>query len=200
MYQLPTTFPAARQRVPARHRSAAGVTLLELLQSMAIAALFVGLAVPPYQNLMTNNRRTSAMTELLLSVNQARSEALKRRRSVTLCKSADGVQCGGAGVEWSEGWIVFANAGPLSLDQFDAGDVLISVHGAVHASADIRAEDAVGGALTFRPTGRARNAGVLLWCDHRGEAEGRALTVLPSGNAAVSHAPDNPALPGEVCG
>jgi len=55
-----------------------GVTLLELMVTLAIVALLLTLAVPNLQEFIKNNRVTSQHNELVALINVARNEAIRR--------------------------------------------------------------------------------------------------------------------------
>ncbi len=57
--------------------------------TITVLALVLSFGVPSFQQVMADSRRTSDVNELLLSLNLARSEALKRNQHVSVCKSAD---------------------------------------------------------------------------------------------------------------
>jgi type IV fimbrial biogenesis protein FimT len=60
-----------------------GVTLIELLVTIAVLAIIATIAVPGFQSMMANNRLASNYNEVLISFYYARSEAVKRHRLVT---------------------------------------------------------------------------------------------------------------------
>lgn len=92
-------------------RRCGGLTLIELLITIAVAAVLLGIAAPSFTALIENNRAANAANELLGSLQHARSEAVKRARTVRLCPSADGASCVD-GTDWGAGWIVsFDEAG-----------------------------------------------------------------------------------------
>ncbi len=65
------------------------------------------------------NRSQTTINTLMLSLNLARSEAVKRNQQVVLCKSADGATCTTAGA-WDQGWLVF-----VDLDQDGVWDAVV---------------------------------------------------------------------------
>ena len=67
-----------------------GFTLLELLVTVAVAAVVVGVAVPQFSRFVAESRVSAATTELRMALHFARSAAVTGRLPVTLCKSADG--------------------------------------------------------------------------------------------------------------
>ncbi len=89
-----------------------GFTLLELLITLAISAILIGLAVPSLKSFMGDSELTSTSNEFVHSLQTARSEAIKRAGPVGLCPSAaplaDEPVC--SGTDYAAGWIVFADA------------------------------------------------------------------------------------------
>jgi len=100
MTQRDCRFPRVRRPL------AAGFTLLELMITLVIAALFLTVGVPSYLNLIRNSRAATNANELVTALTLARSEAVRRAANVTICRSADGAACGG---NWTDGWIVFVD-------------------------------------------------------------------------------------------
>jgi len=80
-----------------------GFTLLELMMTVAVAAILVVVGIPGMRSLVQNNRAAAASNSLVSALNLARSEALKRGTSVSVCASSDGASCSS---DWAQGWIV----------------------------------------------------------------------------------------------
>lgn len=89
-----------------------GFTLLELLFTIAVAAVIVSFGVPGFMSLIDNNRAVSHTNDLVAALNLARSEATRRRSTVTVCSSTDGATCA-ASDDWSTGWIVLSAGNEL---------------------------------------------------------------------------------------
>ena len=86
---------------------ARGFTLVEMIVTIGAAAILIGLAVPSFMNTVQDAKMTSASNDLLVSMQLARSEAIKRHAPVSICHTADPnadpASCGGDG--WDQGWI-----------------------------------------------------------------------------------------------
>ncbi|MCX7233584.1 MAG: GspH/FimT family protein [Burkholderiales bacterium] len=85
---------------------AAGFTLLEMLLTLALTALLMAVAVPTLSRLLSKAAVQSAADALVGDLRYARSEAIKRARTVSVCSSAGGVACASSAA-WRDGWMVF---------------------------------------------------------------------------------------------
>jgi type IV fimbrial biogenesis protein FimT len=70
-----------------------GFTLLEMMFTLTLLAVIVGIGVPNLRDFVRNSRMTSAANDIVTDFNLARSEAVKRRVPVTLCKSQNFTAC-----------------------------------------------------------------------------------------------------------
>jgi type IV fimbrial biogenesis protein FimT len=168
-----------------------GFTLYELLVAMAIGAVIVVLGVPSFSGTLDNQRMTSATNELVMSLNLAKSEAIKRVSYVSVCKTDDFKSCTDGDSRWDDGWIVFANATTANLDSIDGDDVVIRVYPALRDSLTITPTGTIDGFISFRPTGTigtsaANMTGTLTTCDERGASNARGILLEPSGQWRVS--------------
>lgn len=82
-----------------------GFTLLELMTTLAVAAILVVVGVPGFVAFLQNTRATSHTNDLVTALNLARSEATQRGIVIRVCSSANGTACSGSS-DWSTGWIV----------------------------------------------------------------------------------------------
>lgn len=97
-----------------RRSALRGFTLLEMMVTLAIAAILVTLAVPSFNEAMLGSKLNTQANNFVASAQLARSEAIKRNTAVTLCASSTGSTCTGA---WSDGWIVLASDGTVLFRQ-----------------------------------------------------------------------------------
>ena len=89
---------------------ASGFTMVELLMTIAIGAILLGLAVPSFRYVTNSNRIAGEINGLLGDMQFARSEAIKEGRTVTVCISSDGANCLNPNPPaWQNGWIVFSD-------------------------------------------------------------------------------------------
>ncbi|MEB8430981.1 GspH/FimT family pseudopilin [Cocleimonas sp. KMM 6892] len=87
-------------------RNNSGFTLIEMIVTISIVAIFASIAVPSFSQLIRNNKIPTTTNEFISSMVLARSEALKRSRNVIVCASTDQLSCNG-GTDYSGGWIVY---------------------------------------------------------------------------------------------
>jgi type IV fimbrial biogenesis protein FimT len=172
--------------VKTRGRQQTGFTLIELMTALAVVAIVLGVGVPGFQRFIADNRRAAQTNYVLSALAQARSEAMRSSRIVSVCPSTDGASCNGGGVGWQTGFIVFANDDGANLTTVDAADQVLEIYPALGGSFTLNASGAVQNGIAFRPTGLPISSGEFAWCDARGPTAGRAVILRPSGSAMVS--------------
>ena len=146
-----------------------GFTLWELLCTLGVAGILLGLGAPALTDFLLDGRRTADANALVLAVQLARSEAAKRGRPVIVCPTADRVHCGGA---FGAGFMVFVNLDDrYPLERTGAEPLLYS-----------HAPEIAGTITSNRPyyefrVGRRSTNGTVVLCDRRGTAAARAVIV-----------------------
>ncbi len=76
-------------------------TLVELIVTLALAAIVLTVGVPSFANFISDSRLTSEANEFAAAINLARSEAIKRQRDVFITSTG--------GTDWTQGWTVWAD-------------------------------------------------------------------------------------------
>jgi len=165
-----------------------GVTLIELLVTIAIIAILAGIAAPSFVRLIADNTLSTQVNSLLADTRFARSEAIKRGASVTICPSADSdaasPTCSGS--DWKTGWIVFVDAN--SNNSRDVGDELLRRQEKFNGSYAITG---VGGttvtAWRFNSEGRIPgNPNGLVFSGPSASSQNRYLCVSSSGRVRLA--------------
>lgn len=83
-----------------------GFTLLELMLAIAILCVLFVIAIPGFKVFLGYSKAEVLSSNLLQALSTARTEAVARGTTATLCPSSNGKTCGGA---WKEGFIVLAS-------------------------------------------------------------------------------------------
>jgi type IV fimbrial biogenesis protein FimT len=162
-------------------RTHRGMTLLELLATLAILALLVAWGGPAVRRLLLDARMTAAVNALVHSVHLARQEAHKDLRDVVICRSDTGTSCAAAG-DWSSGWIAFINHDRDDPPVVDAGEpVLHAVQSQTSTSIASNRR-----AYVLRPFPLRATNGTVVFCDERGTASARAVIISYTGRPRVS--------------
>jgi type IV fimbrial biogenesis protein FimT len=139
-----------------KKRCARGLTLIELMVAIAVLATVLAIGVPSLQGAMNNSRLSSAANELTSAVHLGRAEAIKRNRTVVLCRSETLTSCADD-VQWNA-WLVFVDTNANGV--VDGGEEIIK-SGTVGAPLVMRASPAISSRsqmITFTPAGTARGA------------------------------------------
>jgi type IV fimbrial biogenesis protein FimT len=149
-----------------RRQRQTGVTLIELIVTVTIAAILIALATPSFQSVMNASRVTNPANEMIATLQLARMEAFRRGERAVVCRSdnADTASpsCNSAGGNW-RGWLAFVDLNANGA--LDGADVTlratnVSVPTVVTPSARI---SSASNNIVFRPDGLAREAsGALL--------------------------------------
>ncbi len=158
-------------------QSESGVTLIELMITLVVAGILLAIAIPNFQSFLVNNTITSASTEVLGTLNYARSEAVTRGGSVTVCPSANGAACGGS---WGNGWIVFVDHD--SGGTVNGTDQVLRVHSALtnNYSAGSTLTDSSSAAvsyLTYSRSGIANDTGTIAICYKNDRTRSQAISI-----------------------
>jgi len=113
---------------PPRRQAAGGFTLIELAVTLVVMAALVAAAVPFMRDFVGGRVVESQAEEMVSTLRQARSEAMKRLVEVTVCAgtnlSGANASCSGSAT-WSDGWISFVDYN--NNGQRDAGEPLLRV-------------------------------------------------------------------------
>lgn len=125
-------------------RRDSGFTLIELMVTLAVAGVLLGIGVPSFADLVKKNRRTAVVNDLVTDIHIARAKAFAENARVVLCRGNGNALSPACtpGAKWTDGWLVFVD-GNGNGDYESANDTVIggrqqipaaiSVYGSVDA-------------------------------------------------------------------
>lgn len=94
-----------------------GTTLLELMICLLLVAVLGAVSMPDMRSALAHRQSDTIMRTLIDALAMARTAAITSGTLVTLCRSADGIQCGG---EWQDGMLLFTDSnGDRKVNQED---------------------------------------------------------------------------------
>jgi type IV fimbrial biogenesis protein FimT len=140
-----------------------GLTLVELMITLAVLALVLAVSVPSFSRLQGSFQLRSSAHRLVTTLNLARTEALEREQSISLCPSKSGENCSG---DFSRGWLLFHDRdgdrqfNPATDDSIFRAPGLPEGFSVTNRTGSSAANEAI----TYRPDGSARRNQTLLLC------------------------------------
>jgi type IV fimbrial biogenesis protein FimT len=134
-----------------------GVTLIELMMTVVVVALLMGIAIPSFQYVTNANRMASEVNGLLGDMQLARGEAIKEGQTVVICSSTDAATCAGSN-SWKTGWIVFSDLNANGT--WDTGEPIWRVQKAFKGSDTLNASNSIN-AVSFNREGFSPGANVI---------------------------------------
>ncbi len=171
-----------------------GLSLVELLTTLAVSAAVMALLFPSMQKLMAQQRMVAAVNGVLFHLRLARSEAIKRGLRTVLCPSRDGTRCVESH-EWQQGFILFVDENRNRTR--DAGETLLRGFHPTSREQPIRILSTRGRQqIRYQATGETPGSNLTMtFCDTGGVADPRAIVLSGTGRPRISAAkPDGAPL------
>ena len=170
-----------------------GLTFAELITSIAVLGIVLGIGAPTFSLLKSQVRSRSASFLLSSSLAGARLEAANRRVPVSVCPWQIPGRCRSDGV-WDQGWMLFLDPDRNGQPE-TPGQILRSDSpggGAVIRSAPSR------GQTRFLPDGRASGSNLTLRiCSGHAGVENTRLVLSNAGRIRIEREPaGTPGCPG----
>jgi type IV fimbrial biogenesis protein FimT len=162
-----------------------GVTLFELVVTMAIAATLVAAAAPSFRATQRGAAVLTATDELLSALHQTRTVAITRNLPGVVCLTTSNGRCLERTGTAASGWRAYLNVIGGFPAQYDPGEPIV---GTGQFATDV----AVFGsrtAVTFWPSTRAGTTNTLTVCDRRAIAPYRQVVISQSGRPRLAANP-----------
>lgn len=144
-----------------------GLTIVELMVTIAVLAILATIAAPSFVNLIRENQAASVSNELLGAVQLARGEAIKRMKDVDVSVSASG-----------DGW---------TAEVAEGATIIRSIN---HSAGTMNISEETS--ITFDYLGRVKDlAGDSFVLLHSSDSSiARSLIVEPSGRSCIVRSSD----------
>jgi type IV fimbrial biogenesis protein FimT len=187
--------------MPAMKKHGRGFTLMELMVVLAIASIIIGLGAPNFNRFRLNSRLTNSANDLLASLSNSRTEAIKRQGIISLCPSDNAADEGASCTDGSDkGWVAFQDKNGDCVR--DDGEAVVTNGEFDHSfTSQPLYVKSNGDCVSFSPTGFTRSVADvvmmshMLICDKRGIAPlegagslsaGRGIVVERTGRSRIS--------------
>jgi type IV fimbrial biogenesis protein FimT len=167
-----------------------GVTLIELIVVIAIAAIVIGMALPNFRSFVISARLSSDANGLIADMRRARSEAASRGVKVVMCPSSDGgVSCATSSSAWKVGRMVFIDTD--GSEDRQTTEAVVTKSSVLGGTTTLTTTGFTGVPLTFSPYGGLFEGGSpavggsFKLCNSS-STKGRLVTVAANGKPSAS--------------
>ncbi len=123
-----------------------GFSLIELVITLAVVAIMSSMVLTFSGAFLQDNRLATANNDLVGSINLARSTAVSRGETASICASSNGTSC--TSTAWEQGWIVFSDTGTAGV--IDGADQILKVSNKVGVNVTVNSPSFY---LQFKPQG-----------------------------------------------
>lgn len=164
-----------------------GFTLLELIVTLAVAAVLVSLTAPSVGQFIGRAQRDRDVNELRAEIILARTEAIRRSSNVGICASSNLTSCGD---DWSKGWIVYIDSNRDG--SFTSGEEVIRRHTPAPSGLSVSASVTD---VTFVARGSTADTGGIRFTSAQADTTDRLIRIDTVGQPRVC----KPQAEGMIC-
>ena len=165
-----------------------GFTLLELMITLAVAAVLAGIAIPSFKSSISSNRLTTNTNELVTALNLARSEAIKRGKRVVVRRT---------NTDWKDGWRVFIDEN--NNDAYNTTgsnpDTELRVYSGFSSAFTLTGNTNFVDFVRYMPSGQSNADGIFVICDSGAISGAKMIIVNPVGRVQIGSDTDNDNIP-----
>ncbi|MBU2979094.1 GspH/FimT family pseudopilin [Alteromonas sp. C1M14] len=161
-----------------------GLSLIELMITVAIAAILLTVGAPGIQSILQQNRVIAATNDISSVIRTARFTAIDQEQLTILCPTSDYDACG---TDWTLAKMVFIDAN--SNGSRDANETLIQSTDPLGSGLEIAG---IKTALSFSPDGSVSTAATITLCPASGDATAASAVIVSLyGRVAVAKDSNN---------
>ncbi len=165
---------------------ARGFSIYDTIVTLAISSV-LGVGAVGLHSVVKENNMAVGVNTMIGHLNLARSEAIRRGMEVVMCPTRDGVNCDDPAADqtwWTHGYLLYADAN--NNGRRDADEPVIRVEHSYRSVLAVKTSK-YRSKVTYQPTGLAGGSTITFaFCDNRGPAHARYVTVQNAGRARVS--------------
>lgn len=170
-------------RCPVKTRMT-GFTIAEVLITLAVLGVTISLGLPSFSIFLESNQLRSNTDDMYSSLFMARSEAVTRNTTVSLCKinlsSAD--SCNNS-ENWQSGWIAFVD---LNADGVrDNGETILDTYTGMSANSSVSSTN-FANFISFQPSGYTNSSGTINICVNSNSAQD--IFINATGRSRIAEA------------
>ncbi|KFZ39231.1 methylation site containing protein [Shewanella mangrovi] len=157
-------------------------TLVELMVTIAVAAILLTVGVPSLKSLYDGYRGSSSISEIQQTLAFARNQAISYGRPVGVCANSSNTSCGS---DWSNGVLVYATTAGST----DTVNQVLKVIDSFNSNDSVK-----GSKIVFRADGIANGSASFVYCPNGETTASRSVSVSSSG--LISEGADNQSCSG----
>jgi type IV fimbrial biogenesis protein FimT len=159
---------------------ARGLTLLELITTVAIISIFLLLGLPAFSSFKARNDMASSVNLFLTQLHMARSAAVTSERRIVLCPSGGDERCIDDYRLWRGGYLIFEDRNRNRAR--DAGEPVVSFEEQAENGIHIVSSSQHRNKIVFLPQGRAWFSNTTVrFCHEQDASLNRAVIVSNNG-------------------
>lgn len=160
-----------------------GLTLVELMITIAIAAILITIGGPGISSILQQNRIVADINDLSAIARIARFTAVDQSTPVTLCPTSDYTTCT---TDWSKSKMAFIDDN--SNGKHESAEMMLGTTEKINSNNTL---SGISGTLTFQADGSISSAATIKICPQSGDVkQASALILSLFGRIAVANDSD----------
>jgi len=173
--------------------------MIELMLGLAVFFILIGVGVPGYIDYVRNAELSNTAAALFADIYYTRSEAIKRKTSITICPSVDASAtnpaCDASATTWTPGWLIFIEVDGTVGYQSGTTDVLLKIGRPPSTNIQITANSNANNNISYNSDGSLNvidATSIYAICDDRDqdgnydEANSRRISIAAIGRPVLS--------------
>ncbi len=139
-----------------------GFTMVEVLVTLSVLGVMMSVGTPPLRLFLENSQLNSDTNDMFTSLFLARSEAVTRNTTVSLCKiDPNTPDACDSSENWQSGWIAFVDSD--SDGTRDAGETILNTYTGMSINSTVASIN-FANSISYRPSGYTSTNGSINIC------------------------------------